>query len=77
MMMNKKTKYVIGFTAVILILTASATLNAQPLPTQHGGGSGLWVGGAAPIAGGNSIMLIASVLYGVSKYVKKRFYKKG
>ena len=50
---------------IIFFISLSVIGYSQPLPTQHGGNGGTWVGGQAPIDGGLGIFLILSSIYGV------------
>ena len=58
------------------LLFFSRLATAQPLPTQHGGGGGLWVGGQAPIDGGTSLLIVMCSIYGgIKTYQFKRSRK--
>ena len=57
---------------IIFLLFLAAIVQAQPLPTQHGGGGGVWVGGTASIDGELNVFILLIVVYGL----KKRIFKK-
>lgn len=62
-----KTKYIntVFITFFIILLAISAS--GQPLPTQHGGGGGNWVGGQAPLGGDQFFLFILCSLYAGAK----------
>ena len=56
-------------TVILINILSISSAFCQPLPTEHGGGGGTWVGGSAPLDGGSmSIILILCVIYLAWKY---------
>lgn len=71
--MNNK-KYLFSLQLVFLLIAFALSAGAQPPPDGGGGGGGGWVG-SSPI-GGENLLLLLGVIYGVKKYIKPFRIKK-
>jgi hypothetical protein len=71
--MKKRNIYLLTVTLVILSLSISSLVQAQPPnpPGSHGSNGSQGAGGAAPIDGGVTILLLSSIGYGGYKLVRK------
>ena len=65
----KYDKIILRLQLLFFLLFVSISIWAQPPPGGHCGGGGGQVGGA-PISGGENILLILGLLYGIKSYIK-------
>lgn len=68
-----KTQHIKSIFVILIILSVAISVNGQPLPTQHGGGGGTWVGDSAPLDASPAILIFLGSLYAiVKKYISAR-----